>query len=44
MRPFNLPIPIVWLATEDIIEVELVALNEAAQTGRDPHSIVATCK
>jgi len=44
MSPSNVLIPIVWLATEDIIEVELVALNEAAQTGRDPHSIVATCK
>ena len=35
----NLLIPIAWTATEDLTEAELIALNEAAQTGRDPHSI-----
>ncbi len=39
MPTSNLLIPIVWLATEDLTDAELVALNEAAQTGRDPHSI-----
>ena len=39
MPTSDLLIPIVWLATEDFTDAELVALNEAAQTGRDPHSI-----
>jgi hypothetical protein len=39
MPTSNLLIPIVWLATEDLTDAELVALNEAAQTGSDPHAI-----
>ena len=39
MQTSNLLIPIVWAATEEFTEAELVALNDAAQAGRDPHSI-----
>jgi hypothetical protein len=39
MPTSNLLIPIVWLATADLTDVELAALNDVAQTGRDPHSI-----
>ncbi|HTP10539.1 MAG TPA: hypothetical protein VMP08_19935 [Anaerolineae bacterium] len=39
MPTSNLLIPIVWLATEDLTDAELVALNEVAQTRSDPHSI-----
>jgi hypothetical protein len=39
MSTSNLLIPIVQLATEDLTDTELIALNDAAQTGRDPHSI-----
>ena len=39
MQTSNLLFPIVWTATENLTEAELVALNEAAQTGFDPHSI-----
>ena len=39
MQTSTLLIPIVWIATEDLTEVELAALNGAAQAVRDPHSI-----
>jgi hypothetical protein len=39
MPTSTLLIPIVSVATEDLTEAELAALNEAVQTGRDPHSI-----
>ena len=39
MQTSNLLIPIVWAATEDLTEAELIALNDAAQAGRDPHAI-----
>jgi hypothetical protein len=39
MRTSTLLIPIVSEATEDLTDAELVALNDAAQSGRDPHSI-----
>ncbi len=39
MLTSTLLIPIVQIATEDLTEAELVALNEAAQAGRDPRSI-----
>jgi hypothetical protein len=39
MPTSNLLFPIVWLATEDLTNAELVALNEIAQMGHDPHSI-----
>jgi hypothetical protein len=39
MHTSTLLIPIVSVATEDLTEVELVALNEAVQTGCDPHSL-----
>jgi len=39
MQTSNLLIPIVSVATKDLTAAELAALNEAAQTGRDPHSI-----
>jgi hypothetical protein len=39
MQTSTLLIPIVSAATEDLTAAELAALNEAVQTGRDPHSI-----
>jgi hypothetical protein len=39
MQTSTLLIPIVRAATEDFTAAELAALNEVAQTGRDPHSI-----
>ena len=39
MQTSTLLIPIVSAATEDLSAAELAALNEAVQTGRDPHSI-----
>jgi len=39
MPTSTLLIPIVSVATEDLTDAELVALNDAAQAGRDPHSI-----
>jgi hypothetical protein len=39
MSTAYLLMPIVRLATENLTEAELVALNETAQTGCDPHSI-----
>jgi hypothetical protein len=39
MQTSSLLFPIVWTATEGLAETELVALNEAAQTGRDPHAV-----
>lgn len=39
MQTSTLLIPIVRAATEDLTESELVALNDAAQAGHDPHSI-----
>jgi len=39
MPTSSLLIPIVWLATADLTDVELAALNDVAQTGRDPHAI-----
>jgi hypothetical protein len=39
MPTSNLLIPIVGLATADLTDAELFALNEAAQAGRDPHAI-----
>ena len=39
MQTSTLLIPIVGVATADLTEVELIALNEAAQAGRDPHAI-----
>ena len=39
MPTSTLLIPIVRVATEDLTDAELVALNDAVQTGRDPHSI-----
>jgi hypothetical protein len=39
MQTSTLLIPIVSEATEDLTDAELAALNEAVQTGRDPHSI-----
>ena len=39
MPTSKLLMPIVRLATENLTDAELVALNEAAQTGRDPHSV-----
>lgn len=39
MQTSTLLIPIVQTATEGLTEAELVALNEAVQTGRDPHSL-----
>ncbi len=39
MQTSTLLIPIVSAAIEDLSAAELAALNEAVQTGRDPHSI-----
>jgi hypothetical protein len=39
MQTSTLLIPIVSAATEDLTAVELAALNEAVQTGRDPQSL-----
>ena len=39
MRTSTLLIPIVSVATKDLTDAELIALNDAVQTGRDPHSI-----
>jgi hypothetical protein len=39
MQTSTLLIPIVSAATEDLTAAELATLNEAVQTGRDPHSI-----
>ena len=39
MPTSTLLIPIVSAATADLTDAELVALNDAAQIGRDPHSI-----
>ena len=39
MPTSTLLIPIVSAATADLTDAELVALNDAAQLGRDPHSI-----
>ena len=39
MQTSTLLIPIVRAATEDLTATELVALNDAAQAGRDPHLI-----
>jgi hypothetical protein len=39
MRTSTLLIPIVSAAAEDLTEAELVAFNEAVQTGRDPHAL-----
>jgi hypothetical protein len=39
MPTSTLLIPIVSAATDDLTDAELVALNDAAQIGRDPHSI-----
>jgi hypothetical protein len=39
MHTSTLLIPIVSEAAEDLTDAELAALNEAVQTGRDPHSI-----
>jgi hypothetical protein len=39
MQTSTLLIPSVRAATEDFTAAELAALNEVAQTGRDPHSI-----
>jgi hypothetical protein len=39
MHTSTLLIPIVSEATEELTDAELAALNEAVQTGRDPHSI-----
>jgi hypothetical protein len=39
MHTSTLLIPIVSEATEDLTDTELAALNEAVQTGRDPHSL-----
>jgi hypothetical protein len=39
MQTSSLLIPIVRAATEELTEAELVALNEAAQAGCDPHAI-----
>ena len=39
MSTSTLLIPIVSAATADLTDAELVALNDAAQVGRDPHSI-----
>lgn len=39
MPTSTLLIPIVSAATEDLTLAELAALNEAVQTGGDPHSI-----
>ena len=39
MRTSTLLIPIVSVATDDLTDAELIALNDAVQTGRDPHWI-----
>jgi hypothetical protein len=39
MQTSTLLIPLVSAATEDLSAAELAALNEAVQTGRDPHAI-----
>jgi hypothetical protein len=39
MQTSTLLIPIVQTATEGLTEAELAALNEAVQTGRDPHAL-----
>ncbi len=39
MQTSTLLIPIVSAATEGLTAAELAALNEAVQTGHDPHSI-----
>jgi hypothetical protein len=39
MQTSRLLIPIVSVATEDLTDAELVALNDAAQAGRDPRLI-----
>ena len=39
MQTSTLLIPIVSEVTEDLTHAELAALNEAVQTGRDPHAI-----
>ena len=39
MQTSTLLIPIVRAATEDLTATELVALNDAAQAGGDPHSL-----
>jgi hypothetical protein len=39
MQTSTLLIPLVSEATEDLTDAELAALNEAVQTGRDPHLI-----
>ena len=38
MQTSTLLIPLVSTAIEDLTDAELAALNEAVQTGRDPHS------
>jgi hypothetical protein len=39
MPTATLLIPIVSVATEDLTDAELVALNDVVQSGRDPQSI-----
>jgi hypothetical protein len=39
MQTSTLLIPIVSVATEGLTAAELATLNEAAQTGRDPHAL-----